>query len=228
MTARCAASERCADYDRQAELPALAAADARLCEPCLRLAARDVRALVWDYRDLAQRIAAGGGAASTRSAPGPRIPIDLGVDALQRDIAHTLTVWEPPVREAAGLSPETTRGVRPGWAVATAVAVIAPRVALMSTLPASWCFQEGPEAPPALWDGLGGLEALRGLHWRARYALGVTRLVQRLPGECSACGLEALRRADGSDTVHCAGCGRRWTYDDYRRYVGLMLGALGA
>jgi hypothetical protein len=226
----CAAGLRCAGYDQAAQHPAEADAPALLCEDCLRLAQRDIAALVWDYADLEGRIPAGGGALTTRVSGhrDPPTPIDLGVDALQRAIAFTLTVWEPPVREAAGLSRERTRGVRPGWAVASAAAVIAPRVALLSALGPLSGYQDGWDAGPVERTGVDGIGALRRLHGRCRAVLGTTRLVHRLPGSCSGCGMEALSRVDGRDTVHCGACARRWTYDDYRRYVGLLLGAMGA
>lgn len=226
----CAAGARCTSWDHTARQPAPAALNAALCADDLRLAARDTAALVRDYADLEAQIPAGGGGPTGRAAPGPRwpVPIDLGVDALQRAIAHTLTLWEPAVREAAGLPPEQTSGVRPGWAVATAAAVIAPRVPLMSTLGPLCAFHDGWDAGPAERTGVEGLGALRALHRRARAVLGVTSIVHRLPGTCSGCGLDALRRVDGRETVYCDGCGRRWTWDDYQRYVGLMLDALGA
>jgi hypothetical protein len=226
----CGAAERCAGYDRAARRPAPAADHAQLCDDCLRLARRDVAALVWDYADLEHRIPAGGGGLNTRVSGhrDPPTPIDLGVDALQRAIAHTLTVWEPPVREAAGLPRERTRGVRPGWAVAAAAGVIAPRVALMSTLGPVSGFHDGWDAGPVDHTGLDGLAALRRLHGRSRAILGATRLVHRLPGACSGCGMEALRRQDGRETVYCAACARRWTWDDYRRYVGMVLQDIGA
>ena len=139
-----------------------------------------------------------------------------------------LTVWEPAVREADGLSPEIARGVRPGWAVANAVAVIAPRVPILHGLPPTACFADGLEAGPVERDGRYAVEQLRRLHRRARSILGITRLVFRLPGECSAsCVGWTLRRAAGSDTVWCASCNRRWTYDDYQKYVQLMTVDLG-
>lgn len=226
----CAAGERCAGWDRAAEQPAPAALNARLCDDCLRLAGRDIAALVRDYADLEGCLAAGGGGLSTRVSGHrePPTPIDLGVDALQRAIAHTLTVWEPPIREAAGLPRERTRGVRQGWAVATACAVIAPRVALMSTLGPLWGFQDGWDTGPVAYTGIDGIGALRRLHGRCRAILGATTLIHRLPGSCSGCGMETLRRDDGRETVYCASCGRRWTWGDYRRYIAMELEAMGA
>lgn len=181
-----------------------------------------------DYRDLEQWLPRGGGGMSTRIAgtADPSTPMRLTVDELQRDIAWTLAVWEPPVREAARLSPERTVGVRPGWAVATAVDVIAPRVHLLAALPLTCGYADGLAAGPVERDGVYAVASLRALHRRAQSMLGLTRLVVRLPGGCSGCGATALERENGSDDVRCGHCGRRWSGEDYRRYVGLELAAL--
>jgi hypothetical protein len=201
---------------------------AALCRSCLDGASRDIGALTWDYARLESLLPSPARAlrapiTGRREAP---CPVDLGVDALQRAIHGTLTAWEPAVREAAGLPPERASGVRHGWAVAAAVDVMAPRTALISSLAAQWGFFDSPEGDPVFRDGCDALRTLRRLHWRAGSLLGGGRLVHRLPGECSGCGAGALRRADGSETVWCGICQRRWTWDDYRRYVSLILDTL--
>jgi hypothetical protein len=200
---------------------------APLCDGCLDAAARDIRSMPRDYRDLAQRLAPGARFLAERPGGGgdPPAPIDLRVDALMREIHHALTVWEPAVREFAGLSPERVGRVRAGFAVLTAARIIAPRTHTLAALPPIACYAEGFGVAPVVRDGIAAVGQLRALHRRARLVLGLTRLVQHLPGECSKCGAAALRRNDGSDTVHCAHCGRSWTYDDYRRYVCLILEA---
>jgi hypothetical protein len=50
--------------------------------------------------------------------------------------------------------------------------------------------------------------------------------VVSLPGRCAACDGEALRREHGGDTVWCELCEARWAYDDYTRFVMLMIGGL--
>lgn len=195
-----------------------------LCVDCLTVAHREIRSLVLDYRDLAQRLVPTAGVGMRISGtPDPVAPMNLDIDALMSAIVWTLTVWEPPVREAARLPPMPDGAVRGGFAVASAVRVIAPRVDVLAALPPTWGFADGWAAGPVERDGVAAVDSLRELHRRARHVLGLTRLVHRLPGACSGCGLSALRRDDGSDTVRCDGCGRRWTHDDYQRYVGLLL-----
>lgn len=196
-----------------------------LCAECRIVAARDIWALKLDYRDLEQWLPRGGGAGGQRVAGtvDPPTPLRLTVDELQRDIAWTLGVWEPVVRELAGLAPERTIGVRQGWAVSTAVDVIAPRVRLLANVPLTWGYADGLDAGLVERDGLHAIASLRLLHRRARAMLGLSRLVVRLPGECSGCGAVALEREGGSDSVICGHCRRRWSEDEYRRYVGLLV-----
>lgn len=202
--------------------------DAALCGRCVHLAEQDTAALTWDYAALEALLPAPAVTLRTRITGRKETPtpLNLGVDELQRAILAAVTAWEPAVREAAGLDPETTANVRNGWAVAAAVDVLAPRTGLISTLSPQWCLADGVETGPVLQDGCDALRLFRRLHRRARALLGESRLVHRLPGECSACGLEALRRPDGSETVWCGACGQRWTWDDYRRYVSLILDTL--
>lgn len=221
----CAAGERCVAYDRATRTPGLAERSP-LCPACVDAAGRDIGRLSWDYLDLAQRLPGGSGASLTgriSGTPDAMSPLELEVDALMAEIHWTLTVWEPPVREAARLPPERTHGVRDGWAVRAAVNVIGPRVDVLAALPPTWGFADGLDAGPVLRDGLHAVASLCRLHRRSRVALGLTRLTHVLPGDCSGCGAAALRRDDGSDTVWCALCHRSWTYDDYRRYVCLIL-----
>lgn len=201
-----------------------------LCDGCLDAAARDVRALALDYRDLAQALPRSSNTALSTRVTGSdeaSTPLALHVDELQRMIHWTLTTWEPAVREAVRLGPERVHNVRPGWAVVTAVTIIAPRVDVLAGLPLTWGYADGLDAGPVERDGLYGLRSLRSLHARSSAVLGLTRLVHVVPGECSRCGLAALRRDDGSDTIRCDGCDCRWSVDDYRRYVGLVVAGLG-
>jgi transposase-like protein len=66
-------------------------------------------------------------------------------------------------------------------------------------------------------DGLeGALEMLR-LHDLVRSVAGRTELVHKLPAPCPSCDRLALIRANGSSTIECEACHRRWTEQDYER-----------
>jgi hypothetical protein len=197
-----------------------------LCPGCLVRAAADIAHLPTDYVDLEAELVPGQRGMRARvsgGATGSAEPLALDVEALQRAIVHTLTLWEEPVREAVGLPDAVTRGVRDVWAVTVAAGVLAPRIAVLAALGPTLGYALGPECPPVTRTGVQAVTALRRLHRRAVTTLGVPRAIQALPGDCSGCGAAALRRSDGSDTVRCAHCGRRWSLDAYRRYAGLIL-----
>lgn len=224
----CVFGESCIAFDPTVQAPALAVRGP-LCDPCLDVASRDINALVLDYRDLEQRLPAGGSILSTRVSGGATdasTPLNLHVEELQAAIAWTLTAWEPPVREAARLPPERVDRVRSGWAVATAVRVIGPRVDVLAALPLTCGFADGLAAGPVERDGVDAVASLIGLHRRARSMLGLTTRVVRLPGACLDCGAAALERADGADAVGCAVCGQWRTGEEYRRYVAMAVGSV--
>lgn len=219
----CANGVRCAAYDRVHHI-AGRASRCPLCEECILVSGREIYALKLDYRDLAQWLPPGAGGMTQRVAgtSEPAVPLRLAVDALQRDIAWTLTAWEPVVREISNLAPERVRGVRQGWAVSTAVDVIAPRVRVLSRVGPMWGGFDGLDAGLVERDGVYAVASLRRLHRRAVTALGLTRHVVRLPGVCSYCGAGALER-EPTDLVRCGNCQRRWTPEEYRRYVAMEL-----
>lgn len=201
-----------------------------ICDSCAESAAHEIALLPLDYFDLKRDCARHFGTSDVKIArPYPRGVelVDLFVDELCSDIAWTLTVWEPPVREAARLAGEASTGIRAGWAVSVAARVLAAHVRTFAGLRAVTGYADGLAAGPVVRDGRDGIAALRALHARARSRLGLTRRVFTLPGECSQCCAWSFRRADGSDTVWCAGCGGRWTFDDYQRYVNLTVASLG-
>lgn len=228
MTAApCAAGSQCIHAPQPPADPPLRWPN--LCDPCHTTATRAVTELPRDYAALNQRIGdtGGGDGPYVRGAAGPTVPLNEQIDATQRAIVWSLTVWEPAVRETAGLPPETTRRVRDAWAVTTAARVIAPRIDLLAELGPMWCYADGWAAGPVERTGVDAITTFRRLHHRARHLTGTDRLTHHLPGDCSHCGATALRRQDGNDTVWCALCDSRWTVDDYHRYVGLQLADRG-
>jgi hypothetical protein len=189
-----------------------------LCADCLDAGARDLRALVLDYADLEQLLVAGGTqdlyVSGTRDPP---TPYALGIDALQHEIWHVTTSWEEIIREVCALA-EPAIKVRPGWAVQHAVAILETRVKIIVGVGPCTVHIDGE---PTEQTGLQAVQGFTWLHRRARSALGLTRHVERLYGDCAVCGWHDLRREHGSETVYCQHCKAGQTWDDYRRWLAL-------
>lgn len=224
VSRECASGRNCVAVSL--ELPA--GSDCPLCPGCVARASADIAALRGDYADLAAELGRAG------AAPGPYVsggdveapvPLALSVEALQRDIVWTLTTWEAPVREAAGLPPRREAPVRDVWAVVQASRLLADRVALLAGLDPVWGYADGLDAGPVERDGLYGVDQLRRLHVRALGTLGASLTTRRLPGRCPRCGAELLVRDDGADVVRCEGCALRWPLVEYRHRVSLILAA---
>ena len=230
--ARCVAETRCYEWDARRQVAAWT--DDQLCAACLRVAQRDVHALVYDYVDLEQAIV--GVKRDTEMVSGTReqtLLIAAGIEALQRAIWLVTTTWEEIVRDVAHLSTPAAR-VRDGFAVQRAVETLEPRLRLLAGVGLVAVMPYGPDGPPTELTGAEGVLGMVALHAGTRSVLGITKLVNAMPGECSQCAMStlrkddsteafALRRDNGSDTVYCANCGARWTWDEYRAYVSLTL-----
>lgn len=226
MSALCVMASGCVALDRASGLSAPAFTRA-LCEDCERVAHSDVSLLRYDYVDLSQLIArqdAPGDAKIARPKPRSTPPINLDVDALRSEIATTLWIWEQPVRWAVGLPPRPPAGAtRDGWTVDHAVRVIAPRVQVLAALPEIGAYHDGRDQPMAWVDGLTGLTRLRDLHRRSRHHTGLLARNVALPGECPKCAAHALSRRDGTEAVTCGNCRGSWSYEEYSRYVMLVI-----
>lgn len=231
---RCAADDRCVAWDSVARMPAWTD-DRPLCVDCLTACSQDIGRLVQDYVALEQVIAPGSGGgefvSGTRERP---VPLRLNVEALQARILHVLTTWEAVVRDVCGLSDPVEDGVRDGWAVQHAAAVLVPRVRQLAGLGATEVFPTGCEDEPQGVTGWEALLTMRDLHWDAHRMLGLTKAVNRLPGECPKCGWETvvtaagteqpvLSRDNGRDEVVCQNCNHWMTRDEYERYAGLVV-----
>jgi hypothetical protein len=212
---RCAAGDRCAEYDlakRRATL--LADPSVPLCPDCLRVAEREVRALPGDYAALEQWLPKplsqwSDGQPGKRDRGEHPLPLREFVLVLQRTIWQTATAWEPVVRELDRLSDEVTAGVREGRAVQTACTVIAPRLGRLARVGQTdmaeypWAGADddlprmvlhGPERHGVATTtevcsptGAGGIAHLRRLHYLARSVVGLTSPVRKLPGACHGC-----------------------------------------
>lgn len=181
-------------------------------------------ALPRDYAALAADLGnPGHGGPAVRSPFGPRIPLNLGAEALMRAITESLTSWHDRVAAVASLTPPPEDKARDEWLVSRAVAVLSPRLdALLAVQPQPMRRAAthhliqllGDSAPdgivrsgyvmtwPDLDGGDAGLEILR-LHRMTRAVLGETRPkpveLLGVPCRVEECDLLALRRADLPD-----------------------------
>lgn len=234
VATRCAADSRCVAWDSVARQPAWTDG-APLCVDCLTVCGQDIGRLVADYVALEQVLAPGSGGgefvSGTRERP---VPLRLGVEALQARMLHVLTTWEAVVRDVCGLSDSVEDGVRDGWAIQAAVKILEPRVRRLAALGATEVYPTGCEDDPTDMTGMEALLAMRDLHRDAHRMLGLTRKVNRLPGECPRCGLgtlvapdgtehPALARDNGKDEVVCQACGHWMEREEYERYAGLVV-----
>jgi hypothetical protein len=184
------------------------------------------------YRELRARIGDKGRADGPRVSGGgktPPVPINLGVDALLRQIEEIVLSWDERVRAVARLT-DLTAPSRAA-AVPTACTMLGSHVDALLGLEAEAMARtmdlaraeylpedaSGWVHPSAEWilynTDLGGEQAGReslNLHHRCLKVLGRTPLHHDLIVPCWLCGERALRRHDGSaglaDHVECLQC----------------------
>lgn len=228
MTAGCRSRRRCAGVGAVDGRGAPTRLDGGpLCDGCLNRARFDIAALRCDYLALTAELAPPGRSPEAFVSGGDTdapVPLALGVDALQRRIVWTLTVWEPPVREVLGVAPAPSRGVRASWVVATSTRLLARHVRRLAAIGPTWGYADGLDAGPVERDGVYGVESLSALHDVAARVLGVVPVTRPVSGMCSHCGgFGSLQHDDGSDVVRCAACGSAESYDEHRRGYGMNL-----
>ena len=217
-----------------------------LCADCLDAASRDVRALVFDYLDLAQLHETSLSQAIAEKTAGSKEKQMLlvgHVEELQAEIVHVLSTWEYEARVVARLSypyvsapvadwhttishPTPLAKVRPGAAVQRAVGILAPRMRLLSRLGPTLVCPTGIEDEPVEVEGWAAVIQLAELHSRSRSLLGRTRRTLSLYGVCpkASCRAEALHRQEpqqfGDDPpVWCDACHTQRTYAEYEHFI---------
>jgi hypothetical protein len=192
---------------------------AQLCVGCLDVARRDLTGLVRDYVDLENVLAEVAGRLERVTGTRDRsIPLAVGAEALQRDIWHLLTTWEEIIIEHCGLRATPAGQTRDGFAVQRAARLLMPRLKILAGLGAWAVFPTGTDNPPADVTGAEAILAMRALHHRVGWAIGLRHLVHALAGACWQCGIHGgLRRNDGSEKVWCELCKAVSTWDDYMR-----------
>ena len=194
-----------------------------LCDICHDRAAADIGALPADVAEL-DNLTPTRGAPLTRVTGShcPSLPMDLAADETRRAIVWTCGVWEPPVREAARLTPAPER-VPPALLVARAARVFSANLSRFAALGPTWGYPDGPEAPCVQRDGLYGVSSLRALHRRAAWLVGIVRPAMHVPGWCRRCGAAALLQDVGSAEVTCGHCGRRITADRHHTDLSMVI-----
>lgn len=217
----CALGLGCSGAENGSQAPRRVSGGWWLCPDDRRAAERDVAALVDDYRMLSQivgRRTVIGDVKTARPHPASTPPIDLTVDALRSMITWSTGVWEEIVRDYCSMASRETRNARDGYNVQQSVAILAPRVDLLVSLPSTPCLPYGCEELRDM-TGLAGLKSLLAIHAAATELIGLDRRTVRLPGDCTACGSVALRRDVGADDVYCDVCGWAAPYVDYQAFV---------
>lgn len=220
----CVLDAQCTVYDRQAKVPGLAYTGA-LCPGCHSRASVELNLLRYDYVDLSQNLPlkdARGEVRIFRPKPESKPPMDLEVFSLRSEIVRAV------VRAADAVAHAHLHvvGVREGFALDAAAGLLRFRLddlAQQKDVQGWW----DPRSPVCV--ALSGPEILAlfsALHRRARRLVGLDSPILRLPGECPACSVPALRRrADADDWIWCASCGGQLTRERYTQLLQLRIGA---
>jgi transposase-like protein len=225
-THRCARTNRCPDREKTPEdIPRWVGApipDERgLCGSCSRTVQAAIRETPMDYVELHTLLAGSDVATLAEVVAGSQelpVPLDLGVEALQVAIWNEAQLWAEVVSERLRIDWDTRAAAhsRAGVTLQRACRILEHRVDVLVSLPlqvtrwsltSDWVERDGLE---------GALEMLR-LHDLVRSVAGRTELVHKLPAPCPSCDRLALIRANGSSTIECEACHRRWTEQDYER-----------
>jgi hypothetical protein len=209
----CESGPACKNHDGHTAFPT----SDPLCAGCLEAAEPEVRALVYDYLDLAQLHEASMSQAITEKTGGSKekqMLLVAHVEALQAEIVHVATTWEYELRVAARLSdpynatpiadwhttvskPAPLAKVRPGFALQRAIGIIGPRMRLLSRLPGTAVCPTGIEDDPVEMAGWEAVHQLVDLHGRCRSTLGRTVRKFWIPGECWHCDARPKPGTDG-------------------------------
>jgi hypothetical protein len=196
------------------------------------------------YRQLGKRFGDRGGPNGPRVSGGgyaPGQPYNLGIDALQRQIAEIILSWDERVRTPTRLSDLSAAGIAD--AVDIACGVLVAHVDVLLGLERDGMYrsedisrvEQIPEDAIAyvhldagwIWyaANYGGREAgieVLNLHHRSISRLGLTPQHQNLITRCWQCGERKLRRHDGTaglaDHVECLRC--------REQYLGSRLASL--
>lgn len=230
---RCRRGSRCANHETDAATPTIKRgapinAAEGLCHTCTRQLHRAIVDMPRDYLDLESALTGirDGLRQVVGGTPELPVPISLTIEAAQAELLHEAQCWAESTAEVIGVWWDTQRAQhsRPGIVLERAKRLLtgglSAFLALRNVVHTAWACGEWVTLDR---DGLDGAIVLFDLHHRARTLTGLTRLVNRLPTPCPRCERVALERADGSETITCAACGRPYTWNEYRQLCGLYL-----
>lgn len=239
---RCHRAERCAERVKEGNtyLGARINRTVGLCVTCERFVLRALEHLPEDYLRLNQVLGTVGSSSGmpvsgTREKP---IPIKLDVEALQSAMVHEATCWAESVAEVMRVEWDTqgAKHSRPAVLLRDSAGFLSGSLSTLLAIEGAehlgWVVDRWeeetakgdpkkvagePRRTVLKRDGVVGALELLTLHNRTRKVLGLTDRTYRLPEPCPECEKPALEHRDGSDTVECSACARRFTWDDYRR-----------
>jgi hypothetical protein len=178
-----------------------------VCESCRCRVHRDLLAAPLLYVGMHLALPAGGTTDDDKVSGTPTPPTPLRtilLDAMSQ-MARTLAIWHHDVAVACTLAHlPTTRTVREGWVVDRASRILAARIEVACAI--------APELAAQL---------AHDLHY-GRRLIGHDHLVHRLVAPCPECGLRALVRRDGADTVYCRGCHAAWDEQLYHHLTRVL------
>lgn len=195
---------------------------------------------LWGALGVARRV--GGGDGSAHAKPGSRVPLNVGIDALMREMVEVTESWELRVRTVARLTGRRAGALRRGHLslVQACDTLVTHSEALLSLetgemlrsrdladrrrLPdeatvvrystiAGWAVYALP------LDGTGAAVEIFNLEARCRAALFENRAPQHLEVRCATCGQRTLQRYDGwaglEDEATCTTCGDVYSNQRY-------------
>ncbi len=231
MEHRCRRGQHCPDHeileDGVTKVGARIEAPDGFCRTCTRQVERALGELPRDYVQLnvilGKGTTVGGEPSTVRMTKDLPVPLRLHIEALQRDMVRESVHWAYSTAQVlrSGFTPRPD--MRPGWLLDRACTLLsgAP-TAFLNLRDAKHTLWEYGHRVTVARDGYDGALSFLRLHHKARLFTGQVRLVHRLPVPCPRCEAMALEREDGTDTIDCTDCGRRYTFDEYEQLCTLL------
>jgi hypothetical protein len=229
MDHRCLRGAHCSEFETLDDATRVGAhieADHGLCDTCDRHTQRGIRSLPEDYTSLNLLLGKGSTAGGepirmTKELP---VPIRLHIEAAQRAMVREAAMWAESVAAALNSTIRPRGGARPGWMLDRACRTLSGATSTLYGLRdvkhVRW--EYGRRVLVAR-DGYDGALTLKQLHHKARMFTGQLRLTHRLPVPCPRCDAMALEREDGSSTIDCTDCARRYTWDEYEQLCCILV-----